>query len=155
VSFEVASANDFPGKNLDLVTCFDCLHDMGDPIGVARHVKAALKPDGRWMIVEPTAGDRLEDNINPVSRLFYAASTMICVPTSLDQPVGAALGAQAGYTKLSSVISQAGFRRSIHHSTWSWRRARDVARFNSRAHCVIIKQHLIGISVARARAYWS
>ena len=108
-SFEVASANDFPGKDLDLVTCFDCLHDMGDPIGVARHVKSALKPDGRWMIVEPTASDRLEDNINPVSRLFYAASTMICVPTSLDQPVGAALGAQAGYTKLSSVISQAGF----------------------------------------------
>ena len=76
---------------------------------IAQHVKAALKPDGRWMIVEPTASDRLEDNINPVSRLFYAASTMICVPTSLDQPIGAALGAQAGYTKLSSVISQAGF----------------------------------------------
>ena len=94
--FEVALASEFPGKDLDLVTFFDCLHDMGDPVGAARHVRQTLKPDGSWMIVEPAAGDRLEDNINPVSRLYYAASTMICVPTSLDQPVGAALGAQAG-----------------------------------------------------------
>lgn len=108
--FEVALASEFPGKNLDLVTFFDCLHDMGDPVGAARHVRQALSPDGNWMIVEPAAGDRLEDNLNPVSRLYYAASTMICVPTSLDQPVGAALGAQAGLKTLSSVISEAGFR---------------------------------------------
>jgi hypothetical protein len=89
--------------------CFDCLHDVGDPVGAARHVRQTLKPDGSWMIVEPAAGDRLEDNLNPVSRMFYAASTMICIPTSLDQPVGAALGAQAGYAKLSSAITQGGF----------------------------------------------
>ena len=99
------------GKDLDLVTFFDCLHDMGDPVGAARHVRQTLKPDGRWMIVEPAAGDRLEDNLNPVGRLYYAASTMICVPTSLDQPVGAALGAQAGFEKLSSVIKRGGFGR--------------------------------------------
>jgi 2-polyprenyl-3-methyl-5-hydroxy-6-metoxy-1,4-benzoquinol methylase len=107
--FEVAIASAFPGKDLDLVTFFDCLHDMGDPVGAARHVRRALKPDGSWMIVEPAAGDRLEDNLNPVSRLYYAASTMICVPTSLDQPVGKALGAQAGLAKLSSVITDGGF----------------------------------------------
>ncbi|MBV8796643.1 MAG: methyltransferase domain-containing protein [Hyphomicrobiales bacterium] len=107
--FEVAMASDFPGKDLDLVTFFDCLHDMGDPVGAARHVRQTLKPDGSWMLVEPAAGDRLEDNLNPVSRLYYAASTMICVPTSLDQPVGAALGAQAGFAKLSSAITQGGF----------------------------------------------
>jgi len=107
--FEVAVASEFPGKDLDLVTCFDCLHDMGDPVGAARHVRQTLKPDGHWMIVEPAAGDRLEDNLNPVSRLFYAASTLICVPTSLDQPVGAALGAQAGFGRLSSVIGDGGF----------------------------------------------
>ena len=109
--FEVALAGDFPGRDLDLVTFFDCLHDMGDPVGAARQVHRALKPDGSWMIVEPAAGDRLEDNRNPVSRLYYAASTMICVPTSLDQPVGAALGAQAGLKVLSSVISEGGFSR--------------------------------------------
>ena len=107
--FEVALASEFPGNDLDLVTFFDCLHDMGDPVGAARHVRQALKPDGSWMIVEPAAGDRLEDNLNPVSRLYYAASTMICVPTSLDQPVGAALGAQAGLKKLSSAITEGGF----------------------------------------------
>jgi hypothetical protein len=80
-----------------------------DPVGAGRHVLQALKPDGTWMVVEPAAGDRLEDNINPVSRLFYAASTMICVPTSLDQPVGAALGAQAGFARLSSAIREVGF----------------------------------------------
>jgi len=107
--FEVALAGEFPGDNLDLVTFFDCLHDMGDPLGAARHVRQTLKPDGRWMIVEPAAGDHLEDNLNPVSRLYYAASTMICVPTSLDQPVGTALGAQAGLARLSSTIREAGF----------------------------------------------
>lgn len=107
--FEVAVAGEFPSRNLDLVTCFDCLHDMGDPVSTARHVLGTLKPDGCWMIVEPAAGDRLEDNLNPVGRLFYAASTMICVPTSLDQPVGAALGAQAGFGRLSSVIREGGF----------------------------------------------
>ncbi len=107
--FEVGIASEFPGKDLDLVTFFDCLHDMGDPAGAARHVRQTLKPDGSWMIVEPAAGDRLEDNFNPVGRLYYAASTMICVPTSLDQPVGAALGAQAGFAKLSAVINEGGF----------------------------------------------
>jgi SAM-dependent methyltransferase len=107
--FEVAMASDFPGKDLDLVSFFDCLHDMGDPVDAARHVRQTLKTDGCWMIVEPAAGDRLEDNLNPVSRMYYAASTMICIPTSLDQPVGAALGAQAGFAKLSSAITQGGF----------------------------------------------
>jgi SAM-dependent methyltransferase len=114
--FDVATASEFPGNDLDLVTFFDCLHDMGDPVGAARHVRQALKPDGCWMIVEPAAGDRLEDNLNPVSRLYYAASTMICVPTSLDQPVGAALGAQAGPKRLSSAISEGGFS-SIRRAT--------------------------------------
>ena len=109
--FEVALAGEIADKQLDLVTCFDCLHDMGDPAGTARCVRQALKPDGSWMIVEPAAGDRLEDNLNPVSRLYYAASTMVCVPTSLDQPVGAALGAQAGFEKLSAVIREGGFAR--------------------------------------------
>jgi len=108
--FELGLASDFPGKDLDLVTFFDCLHDMGDPVGAARHVKQTLKPDGRWMIVEPVADDRLEGNLNPVGRLYYAASTLICIPTSLDQPVGAALGAQAGFARLSSVIREGGFR---------------------------------------------
>ena len=108
-SFEVALASDFPGRELDLVTFFDCLHDMGDPVGAARHVRQTLKPDGRWMIVEPTASDKLEDNLNPISRLYFAASTLICIPTSLDQPVGAALGAQAGFAKLSDAITRAGF----------------------------------------------
>lgn len=109
--FEVGLAGGFPDRDLDLVTFFDCLHDMGDPAGAARHVRQALKPDGHWMVVEPAAGDRLEDNLNPVSRLYYAASTMICVPTSLDQPVGAALGAQAGFARLSAVIREGGFSR--------------------------------------------
>jgi SAM-dependent methyltransferase len=107
--FDVALASEFPGKDLDLVTFFDCLHDMGDPVGAARRVRQALKPDGTWMLVEPAAGDRLEDNLNPVSRLYYAASTMICVPTSLDQRVGAALGAQAGLARLSAAIREGGF----------------------------------------------
>jgi ubiquinone/menaquinone biosynthesis C-methylase UbiE len=111
VRFEVAKAKEFPGSGYDLVTFFDCLHDMGDPAGAAAHVRQALKPDGSWMIVEPQAHDRLEDNLNPVGRLFYSASTMICVPTSLAQEVGTALGAQAGETKLREVISKGGFTR--------------------------------------------
>jgi hypothetical protein len=109
--FEVALASDFPGRDLDLVTFFDCLHDMGDPVGASRHVLQSLKPDGYWMVVEPQAGDQLEENLNPVGRLYYAASTMICVPTSLDQPVGAALGAQAGFARISDTIRQGGFRQ--------------------------------------------
>ena len=107
--FEVGLASDYAGEELDLVTFFDCLHDMGDPIGAARHVRETLKPDGTWMIVEPAAGDRLEDNLNPIGRLYYAGSTMICIPTSLDQPVGAAFGAQAGFARLSSAITEGGF----------------------------------------------
>ena len=109
--FEVAMASNFPAKDLDLVTFFDCLHDMGDPVGAARHVRQALKPDGSWMVVEPMAGDRLEDNLNPIGRLYYAASTMICVPTSLDQPVGAALGAHAGFARLKDTLGSGGFTR--------------------------------------------
>jgi SAM-dependent methyltransferase len=111
VRFEVALAGDYPGRDLDLVTFFDCLHDMGDPVGAARHVRETLKPDGAWMIVEPAAGDRLEDNLNPVGRMYFAGSTMICVPTSLDQPVGAAFGAQAGFAKLAGAVKEAGFAR--------------------------------------------
>ena len=108
--FEVATAKSFPGTNFDLVTFFDCLHDMGDPAGAAAHVRQSLKPDGTWMIVEPMAGDRLEDNLNSVGRLYYAGSTMVCVPTSLSQEVGAALGAQAGEARLREVITRGGFR---------------------------------------------
>ena len=107
--FEVGTAKNFRAFGLDLVTFFDCLHDMGDPAGAAAHVHRSLKPDGSWMIVEPMAGDSLEQNLNPVSRLFYAASTMICIPTSLSQEVGEALGAQAGEAKLREVITGAGF----------------------------------------------
>src|SRR5262249_36043558 len=114
--FEVAKAKEVPGRDFDLVTCFDCLHDMGDPAGAAAHVRTMLKPDGTWMVIEPMAGDRLEDNINPVGRLYYAGSTLICVPTSLSQEVGAALGAQAGEAKLREVIGSAGFR-SVRRAT--------------------------------------
>ena len=107
--FEVGLASDYQAKDLDLVTFFDCLHDMGDPAGAARHVRESLKPDGSWMVAEPQAGDRLEDNLNPVGRMSYAASTFICVPTSLNQPVGAALGAQAGFARLKSVTAEGGF----------------------------------------------
>jgi SAM-dependent methyltransferase len=107
--FEMATAANYPARDLDLVTFFDCLHDMGDPVGAARHVRETLHPDGSWMIVEPQAGDRLEDNLNPVGRLYYAASSLICVPTSLDQPVGAAFGAQAGFAKLSAAVREGGF----------------------------------------------
>lgn len=107
--FEVGGSTDFPGKDFDLVTFFDCLHDMGDPAGASAHVCKSLKQDGTWMVVEPNAGDALEDNLNPVGRLFYSASTMVCVPCSLSQDVGAALGAQAGEAKLREVITSGGF----------------------------------------------
>ncbi|MEP6885433.1 MAG: class I SAM-dependent methyltransferase [Gammaproteobacteria bacterium] len=109
VRFEVAKAKEIAEKDFDLVTMYDCLHDMGDPRGCAGHVKTILKKDGTWMIVEPIAGDRPEQNMNPVGRLYYNASTMICVPTSLDQEVGEGLGAQAGQAKLSAIIIDSGF----------------------------------------------
>jgi 2-polyprenyl-3-methyl-5-hydroxy-6-metoxy-1,4-benzoquinol methylase len=111
VSFKEASAKDIKESGFDLVTCFDCLHDMGDPRGCAHHMHRILKADGTWMIVEPIAGNRPEDNMNPVGRLYYNASTMICVPTSLDQEVGEGLGAQAGEAKLTEVIRDGGFTR--------------------------------------------
>jgi len=112
VTFEVASSKSYPANGgYDLVAFFDCLHDMGDPTGAARHVLSTLKPDGTWMIVEPFAGDRPEDNHNPVGRIFYSASTMICTPASLAQEVGAALGAQAGEERIRKVVTDAGFTR--------------------------------------------
>lgn len=111
VTFEVAKAKDFPGKSYDFITFFDCLHDMGDPAGAAHHVREALTPDGTWMIVEPFANDKLEDNLNPIGRAFYAASTMLCTPASLSQEVGLALGAQAGEGRLGSILRSAGFTR--------------------------------------------
>jgi SAM-dependent methyltransferase len=109
--FAVAKAQDFDGAGFDLVTVFDALHDMGDPVGVASHIRQTLKPDGTLMLVEPLAGDTLEDNLNPVGRIYYAFSTNICVPASLNQPVGAALGAQAGEKRLTEVLKEAGFGR--------------------------------------------
>lgn len=109
--FEVASAKDFPGRNYDFVTVFDALHDMGDPAGAARHVLSALADEGSWMIVEPYAGDRIEENLNPVGRAYYAGSTMICTPCSLAQEVGLALGAQAGEARMRAVVTGAGFTR--------------------------------------------
>jgi len=111
VRFEVASAKQFPGEGFDLVCMFDCLHDMGDPVGAAAHVLDTLAPDGTWMIVEPYAGDRLEDNLGPVGRVFYGASTLVCTPASRDQEVGLALGAQAGEARLREVVTAGGFTR--------------------------------------------
>jgi 2-polyprenyl-3-methyl-5-hydroxy-6-metoxy-1,4-benzoquinol methylase len=110
VTFEVARSTSYPGKDYDLVAHFDCLHDMGDPVGAARHVRETLAADGTWMIVEPFAGDKVEENLNPVGRVFYAASTMICVPASLAEQ-GPALGAQAGEARLRDVVTRGGFRR--------------------------------------------
>jgi SAM-dependent methyltransferase len=109
VKFEVASAKEFPGEGYQLIAFFDCLHDMGDPEGAARHVRKALDPGGAWMIVEPFANDKLEDNLNPIGRVFYAASTMLCTPASLAQEVGLGLGAQAGEARLSEILKNAGF----------------------------------------------
>ncbi len=110
VNFEVASAKTYPGT-YDLVAFFDCLHDMGDPVGAARHVLETLVPSGAWLLVEPFAHDRLEDNLNPIGRIFYAASTMICTPASLAQEVGLGLGTQAGERRLREVVMEAGFTR--------------------------------------------
>lgn len=111
VRFEVSTAKHFPGNDYDLVAYFDCLHDMGDPVGAAAHTLQALKPDGSMMLVEPFAHDQLSDNLNPVGRMYYCFSTMICTPASISQEVGLALGAQAGEKKLRAVAMEAGFSR--------------------------------------------
>ena len=111
VSFEVAPAKEYPGDGYDLVAMFDSLHDMGDPVGAAAHVLETLGEDGTWMIVEPYAGDRLEDNLGPVGRVYYGASTLVCTPASRDQEVGLALGAQAGEARLREVVRAGGFAR--------------------------------------------
>jgi len=110
-TFEVAAAKEYPGRDYDLVACFDCLHDMGDPVGAARHVRESLAADGTWMLVEPFANDHLHENLNPVGRVYYAASTMICTPASLSQEVGLGLGAQAGEARLKEVVTAGGFTR--------------------------------------------
>jgi 2-polyprenyl-3-methyl-5-hydroxy-6-metoxy-1,4-benzoquinol methylase len=111
VRFEVAPAASYSGGQYDLITMFDCLHDMGDPVGAARHVRSTIKPDGTWMIVEPHAGDRVEENLNPVGRAYYAFSTLLCTPASLSQEVGLALGAQAGEARIRDVVTAGGFTR--------------------------------------------
>lgn len=109
IRFEVASAKNYPGTDYDFVTFFDCLHDMGDPVGASAHVRSTLNKDGTWMIVEPFAGDKLEENLNPIGRAFYGASTLLCTPASLSQEVGLALGAQAGEKRLREVVTTGGF----------------------------------------------
>ena len=109
IRFEVAKAKEYPGKDYDFVTFFDCLHDMGDPAGASAHVHSTLKKDGTWMIVEPFAGDKLEENLHPIGRAFYGASALICTPASLSQEVGLALGAQAGEKRLREVVTAGGF----------------------------------------------
>jgi SAM-dependent methyltransferase len=111
VSFETSPAAVYSGENYDLVTMFDCLHDMGDPVGAARNARRLLKPDGTWMIVEPNAGDRVEENLNPVGRAYYGFSTLLCTPASLSQEVGLALGAQAGEARIGDVVKAGGFTR--------------------------------------------
>ena len=110
IEFKVAKAKDYPGKDYDFVTFFDCLHDMGDPVGAAEHVRSTLRNSGTWMIVEPSAGDTLEQNMNPIGRAFYGASTLLCTPASLSQEVGLALGAQAGEKRLKDVVTKGGFK---------------------------------------------
>jgi ubiquinone/menaquinone biosynthesis C-methylase UbiE len=109
--FEVASAQTFSGSGYDLVTTFDCLHDMGDPLGAARHIREALAPDGTWLIVEPAATDTVEGNLNPVGRIYYSFSEFLCVPNALSQPGGYSLGAQAGEAAIRRVTTEAGFTR--------------------------------------------
>ena len=109
VTFEVAPATAFSGTGYDLIAMFDCLHDMGDPVGAARHVRNAIAADGTWMVVEPMAGDRVEDNLNTVGRAYYGFSTLLCTPASLSQDVGLALGTQAGPAKIRDVSTAAGF----------------------------------------------
>jgi ubiquinone/menaquinone biosynthesis C-methylase UbiE len=109
--FHAASAQDYPGDGFDLVCIFDALHDMGDPVGAAAHIRRSLKPDGTWLLVEPFAHDNVAENLNPVGRMFYSASTMVCTPASQSQDVGLALGAQAGEKRLRQVVEDAGFTR--------------------------------------------
>ena len=111
VTFEVAKAKEFPGKGYDFVAVFDCLHDMGDPVGAAKHVRQSLSDDGTWMIVEPFANDQLKDNLNPVGRVYYSFSTLLCTPCSRSQEVGLCLGAQAGESRIREVVTKAGFSR--------------------------------------------
>ena len=110
-TFAVSSAKTFPGKDYDFVAVFDCLHDMGDPIGAAAHVRQSLAKDGTWMIVEPFANDQLQDNLNPVGRVYYSFSTLLCTPCSRSQEVGLCLGAQAGEARIREVVTAAGFDR--------------------------------------------
>lgn len=109
ITFQTATAKDYPGNAYDLVTFFDCLHDMGDPVGASAHVRSTLASDGTWMIVEPFANDNTEDNLNPVGRVFYSASTLICTPASRSQEIGLALGAQAGEARMRDVVLSGGF----------------------------------------------
>ena len=109
--FEAATAKDYPGQEYDFVACFDCLHDMGDPVGAAAQVRSTMKDDGTWMIVEPFAEDATEANLNPIGRVFYSASTLLCVPASISQEVGLALGAQAGEKRIGEVVRAGGFTR--------------------------------------------
>jgi SAM-dependent methyltransferase len=111
VSFDVSSAKNFPGKDYDFVAIFDCLHDMGDPIGAAAHIRQSLAKDGTLMIVEPFANDRLKDNLNPVGRVYYSFSTLLCTPCSRSQEVALCLGAQAGEARIREVVTAAGFTR--------------------------------------------
>jgi SAM-dependent methyltransferase len=111
VTFEVAKAKEFPGKDYDFVAVFDCLHDMGDPIGAAAHVLQSLAKDGTWMIVEPFANDQLKDNLNPVGRVYYSFSTLLCTPCSRSQEVALCLGAQAGEARIKGIAVSAGFNR--------------------------------------------
>jgi SAM-dependent methyltransferase len=111
VTFEVATAKEYPGKDYDFVAVFDCLHDMGDPVGAAKHVRQSLAKDGTWMIVEPFANDHLKDNLNPVGRVYYGFSTLLCTPSSRSQEVGLCLGAQAGEARIRDVVTSAGFTR--------------------------------------------
>jgi SAM-dependent methyltransferase len=111
VTFEVSKAKDFAGKDYDFVAVFDCLHDMGDPVGAAAHVRQSLRSDGTWMIVEPFANDQLKDNLNPLGRVYYSFSTLLCTPCSRSQEVGLCLGAQAGEARIREVVTAAGFKR--------------------------------------------
>jgi len=111
VTFDVAKAKDFPGKDYDFVAVFDCLHDMGDPVGAAKHVRQSLREDGTWMIVEPFAKDDLKDNLTPVGRVYYSFSTLLCTPCSRSQEVGLCLGAQSGEARMREVVTSAGFSR--------------------------------------------
>jgi SAM-dependent methyltransferase len=110
VTFEVAKAKEYPGSGYDFVAVFDCLHDMGDPVGAAAHIRQSLAPGGTWMIVEPFANDDLKNNLNPVGRVYYGFSTLLCTPSSRSQEVGLCLGAQAGEARIRDVVTAAGFR---------------------------------------------